>query len=387
MQIPIQYYFLIGAVLVLAAAIAVWFVRRGRKPAASASSYVDALKLLIEGHGDSAFVKLQEAVKSGIAPTHAYIKLGQLLRDRGEVSRALQIHQSLTVKTDLSRAEKIDLFMNLGADYASMGNAAKAASVLETAIRNLGLKDSEVHLTLARHQLALGDREKAYGTLQEARKLGGIGDRELALYMVTTADSLTEKGDTREARKMLQRALKHDPECAPCLLALGNLDEADGDFDGAIGHWKRVAALSFELSRPALDKLERTLFERGRFGEIEKVYDEVRAARANDEAVTAALAAFYEKQGRAEEAVQLLENFLSSNPGSLRVSMMLTSLYANHRDAETLRRFLEESSAYHPQSTSQYECQRCNFESTTMRWHCPRCNAFDSFFSNHNSES
>jgi lipopolysaccharide biosynthesis regulator YciM len=387
MQLPMQYYFFIGAGLVLVAVIAMWVLRRRRKPKVDAGAYVDALKLLVEGHNDSAYVKLQEAVRGGVAPTHAYVKLGELLRNRGEFSKALQIHQSLTVKTDLSRPEKVDLFMNLAADYASMGNHAKAASVLDTAIRNLNLKDPEVHLTLAGHQHALGDREKAYETLREARKLGGIGERELALYMVTAADTLLEKNEKREARRLLQRALKHDADCAPCLYALANLDASEGNFDGAIGRWKRVAALSSELSQPALDKLERILFERGRFGEIEKVYDEVRAARSQDETVAASLADFYEKQGRAEEAIQLLENFLSATPQSLRLSMILTSLYAKHRDADTLRRFLDEASARQPSAGREYDCRRCRFKSATMRWHCPRCNAFDSFSGNHQSEA
>ena len=87
--------------------------------------YIQALKLLVDGDKDAAFDRLQESVRSGSGPTDAYIKLGKLLRDRGELAKALQIHQSLTVKTDLSKNEKVELYMNLAADYARMENPEK----------------------------------------------------------------------------------------------------------------------------------------------------------------------------------------------------------------------------------------------------------------------
>lgn len=382
MQQPIEYYLLFGgAFLIIVAAIALW-LRKRRRPVTSGSPYVKALKLLVDGQPDEAFHRLQEAVKSGVAPTDAYIKLGELLRERGELNKALQIHQSLTVKTNLSRTEKIELFMNLADDYARMGNSRKAAAVLDSSIRNLGLRDATVYLTLAKHYNVLGEQEKAYDALREAQKLGAIGERELALFMTTVADALVEKGQNREARKMLLRAQKHDPNCASCLLSLGNLAERTNDLDEAIDNWKRVAILSPELSRMVVPKLERTLFDRGRFGEIERIYDDVRGARAGDESVTMSLAAFYDKQGRVDEAISLLEEFTNVFPGSVRASLMLTAFYAKHRDGDTLQDFLDKS-VRQPVAVYRYECEACHFNSSYMRWHCPRCNAFDSFSGNH----
>ena len=63
---------------------------------------------------------------------------------------------------------------------------------------------------------------------------------------------------------------------------------------------------------------------------------------------------------------------------SAAVSLLLASFYARYRDGETLERFLE-GSAKDPLVVDQYECQSCRLKSDKMRWHCPRCNAFDSF--------
>ena len=70
MQSPVQYYLLFGAAFIVVTAFIVYALRRSRPRAPSGNAYVQALRLLIEGHKDSAFFKLQEAVKSGTAPTH-----------------------------------------------------------------------------------------------------------------------------------------------------------------------------------------------------------------------------------------------------------------------------------------------------------------------------
>lgn len=382
MDLPIQYYLLIAGAIVLFVVVVVMRLRRPQPRMSSGSAYVEALKLLVDGDRNGAFFRLQEAVKGGTAPTDAYIKLGELLRERGDFGRALQIHQSLTVKTDLSRPEKVELFRNLAEDYAKTGNSKRAASVLESAIRNLNIKDARVYVTLARHYHMLGEGEKAYETLREAAKRGAIGDRELALYMATAADIQAGKGDVREARRTLQRGLKHDPECAPCLFVMGNVAEGQGDLDGAIEHWKRVAVLSPDLAATVMPRLEKTMFDRGRFGEIERVYNDIRNARTDDEEVTMALASFYDKQGRSDEAIALLEEFVTVRPECIRASLMLASLYARHRDSRTLEDFLDRSFE-EPDEDIHYQCRSCHYESERMRWHCPRCNAFDSFSRNH----
>jgi len=375
------YYYLVAAgaiVLVVVVVVSIAVRGKGRRNRRPGNPYVEALKLLVDGRRDEAFTKLQEAARVGFAPTDAYIRLGNLLRERGEVSKALQIHQSLTVKADLSRTEEIELYLSLAEDHAALGSSEKAVTVLEAAMRKLHLRDGDLHRTLARHFHVMGQHERAYNALREAKKLGGTTDRELALYMASVAETLLETGDRKDARKTLQRALKHDSNCAPCLLMLGDIAAEEEQLDTAITHWSQVAVLSPELAGTVLGKLAATLFEKGRFGDIEKIYKDVRAARAGDEAACLGLAAFYKKQGRGEEAITLLEEYLTLHPDSGAVSLLLASFYAKYRDAETLERFLD-GSAKDPLAVDRYDCPSCQFKSDKMRWHCPRCNAFDSF--------
>ncbi|UCH82866.1 MAG: tetratricopeptide repeat protein [Candidatus Latescibacterota bacterium] len=340
--------------------------------------YVTALKRMIDGDRDGAFLALQEAVKGGKAPTDAYIRLGNLLRERGDAGKAVQIHQSLTVKTDLTKEEKIELFLNLAEDYAHLGNSEKSIRILETAVKTLNIKDPAVFMKIAKQYHVLRNKEKSFEALREAKKYGGVGDRELALYLASSAERLLENGDSKEAKKLLQQGLKHDPDSAPALMMLGDIAETEDNIDEAISKWRRAAVLSPQLAGPALQKLERLLYERGKFSEIEKIYHDIRSARGGDETASLATAALYKKQGQDEKAIELLEEYLAVFPESIKGRLLLTSLYARHRDSDALDRFLDES-VRQSWETKPYVCQSCQFQSDAMRWHCPRCNAFDTF--------
>jgi lipopolysaccharide biosynthesis regulator YciM len=371
-------------IVVVILAVSASFMFSGRQQRRRVSDpYVAGLRSLVDGERDEAFVLLQKAIKTGKAPTDAYIRLGNLLRDNGDAGKALQIHRSLTVKPNLTRREKIELFINIAQDYSRLGNSGQAIAVLETALKNMGLKDPEVFRLLAREYHVSGKTEDAYRCLKELKRGHVVGDRELSLYLGTAGERLAEDNELKEARKLLQQALKHDSDNPSVRLALGNLEEKQNNQDNALDHWKRAAMASPELSAAALKSIEHVMFQRGTFGDVEKVYRDVLGARPWDEYATRALASFYKKQGRGEEAIEFLEEFRSMHPESIGSALVLTSLYATNKDAATLERFLEENESQATARNTQYECVECGFQSTSMRWHCPRCNVFDSFKEKH----
>jgi lipopolysaccharide biosynthesis regulator YciM len=348
----------------------------------SQDAYVDALRRILDGHADEAFRSLQASVRSGVAPTDAYIRLGNLLRERGDPARAAQIHQSLTVKDNLTRDEKVELYLGLADDYAALGKSEKSVKTLEAAAKSLNVRDHRVYVKIAKHYHVVGETEKAYESLKEARKHGALSERELALYLNTAAEGLMDRKDYKEARKVLHRALKHDPDCAPALLYLGDVEHVLGETDDSIEKWKRSAVLSPQLAEAALNRLEKVLFEKGRFGDIEQIYGDVRSARGGDEAATVAMASFLKKQGRGEEAIQFLEEYLAVFPDSTRAMLLLTSLYARYRDSDAIQHFLDDAIARSGRNKP-YICRACQFQSRAVRWHCPRCNSFDSFAIDH----
>lgn len=377
-------YIVAAVAVVLIFALSTAAVMRGRVGRERADDpYVAGLKAIIDGDRNGAYSSLQKSVKTGKAPTDAYVRLGRFLRDNGNPDKALQIHRSLTVKPNLTRREKIELFVNIAQDYSQLGNSGQAIRVLESAVSSMGLKDPEVFRLLAKEYNLVGKTEDAYRCLKEMKRAGTIGERELSLYLSTAGERLAEDGDLKEARKLLQQALKHDSENPVARLTAGNVEDKLGNEEGALDHWKEAALSSPELSVEALKNLERVMFQRGTFGDIERVYRDVLDARPWDEYATLALASFYKKQGRGDEAIEFLEEFRGMHPESVGPTVLLTSLYATHKGPDVLEKFLDENENDIAARSRHYACAVCGFQSTSMRWHCPRCNSYDSFGETH----
>ena len=161
------------------------------------------------------------AIKSGKAPVDAYIKLGELLREDGSPTKALQIHKSLTVKTDLGKKEKMELFINIARDYSKLGNSEQAVKVLNTATKISGVKDQRLLPMLAREYHVLGKTDESYKCLREMKREGAVGDRELSLYLCTAGEQKEDDDKLKDALKLYKNALKQDPKnpvAAPNLL-------------------------------------------------------------------------------------------------------------------------------------------------------------------------
>jgi len=196
------------------------------------------------------------------------------------------------------------------------------------------------------------------------------------------AENLHAEGKTKDAGRLIQKALKHDPDCPSALLLGGDFDLANGDVDAALEKWRRAALASTEIATEALGRLEKNLFERGRFNDIERVYKDIIAIRPADEAVVLELARFYRKQGKLKEAADLLKEHLSWHPEASSCTLLLLSIQAQEDDIDEIRNTISdirERSSF----TSVYVCGECGFHSDMMRWHCPLCNSFESFSAKH----
>lgn len=373
--------FLAGVIVALLIVGARWIVRREhheRKVERAADPYTEGLKLLVDGRKREAFVCLQEAVVAGAAPVDAYVRIGGMLRENGDANRALQVHKSLTVKSDLTREEKVAVYANVAEDYAALGHPERALETVETATRRAGLRDPSFSAIAARACHSLGRTEEAYEHLKELKKTGGTTDREIALYLVTVAEKDVEESRARDAKKTLQRALRHDGECAPALMALARLEEAADDVVDAIRLWREAARISADLAPAALRSLERALYQRGTFNEIETVYRDVLESRPTDEHAALGLASFYRKQGRMDDAMQLLEDYRGSNPGMAEGTLPFSSIHTARGHTDELETLLDRSDRMQLRDPV-YRCGACGHEAHEMRWHCPRCNRFDTF--------
>ena len=88
--------------------------------------YLEGLDLLISGHRKKAYKYFKEIIKQDTTNIKSYIKMGQIVRESKNPKQALKIHNSVSMRNDLSKYEKIELHKNISLDYYELKDIVHA---------------------------------------------------------------------------------------------------------------------------------------------------------------------------------------------------------------------------------------------------------------------
>ncbi len=364
----------IGAVFVF-----LYLQRRERRKSTIQSPYTEALHALLIGDQPRALQKLRQTVQGDTSNIDAYIRLGNLHIEMSEHARALKIHRMLTLRVDLTKAQRIEVYRALARDYTVMKDFPRA---LESLDQILQLSKQDVEALKAKQ--ALLEKQKNWAAAFEtAKKLqsvdGAISYRRLAILKVQEALALAEKGKEREGRLRLREAVKLDGTCPAPFLYWGNSYIREGRIEDAVNTWKKLLDKNPAHSYLVFQMLADNLFELGRFGEIEQIYREVLRSHPQNVHAYVALSKFLDKRGDQAESIAVLEDGLDKNPESLWLRRRLIRIYGELGNLDRLRTLSRDTLSRVMKEAYEFTCTECGFVTREALWHCPKCGALDSF--------
>jgi lipopolysaccharide biosynthesis regulator YciM len=393
--------------LLLFAAIACgwWLGRRGPRVAAAAagglpSQYYRGLNYLLDGRPDGAIDHFISALEVNSETLETHIALGNVLRRRGEVDRAIRIHENLLARPDLPEGQRHIAHLELARDYVSAGLLDRA----ETLFLDLVEESDEQRDTSRQHLVELYRSQSDWRqAIVQARALlpkrallrsGGTmappGSSQpvavqLAHFYCELAAELCESGDDEKARDQLKRALAADRHCVRASLQLARLEGRAGNHRAAIRVLEGVEEQDPDFlpeAIPILRECYRALGE-------EKALAAYLAACLDHHPSTPlvlAVADDIERDEGPEAARAFLTRRLSDVP-SLRGLLKLMRLpgaatsRAGDADRESadalsmlsvlLDRLIEERPVY--------RCNHCGFSAKVRLWFCPGCKYWGTF--------
>jgi lipopolysaccharide biosynthesis regulator YciM len=367
-------------ILVLAFAVLIFslvvLLQRRKRSAARRSRYIDALYALISGKKEEAYSLLASAVRNGEDAVDAYIQLGDLMRERGQADKALQLHRGLTVRSGLSFDDEKAIQLSIAEDLAALGRTDRAVTALETVRRKR--KDADVLSALHRLYHAQGDFESAYGAMKELSRMeGSITPRMRASYLTAIAFSLMEAGDDDEAGKYLDKARKEDPDCPGALYLSASLAMDKGNLDKAVRMWEKLLMLEMGYFPEVAALLEKALFESGRFDELEGILSRLLQKYPSDPLLLSSLARFYAKKGEILRGIDLLEGEGERVSRNKNLTVSLASLYIKSGRTDEGLSVLEENDRV-PTASGTWRCGSCGEAYGTSLGFCRACCSFDS---------
>ena len=149
---------------------------------------------------------------------------------------------------------------------------------------------------------------------------------QIARFLVYQGMDKLEKGQLKEAESQFQKAVKTSPEFGLPYLRLGDLFAENRDLVKAIENWEKFALLNPEEGRLVYSKIESALFDLGRFSEVEKFYERILEKDSSNLNALTKLANVLEEKGEHNNALNLIEDALSKNGGSIHARLMKLKL-------------------------------------------------------------
>ncbi len=336
-------------------------------------SYIQGLNYLLANKADKAIELFVELIKVDGDTIETHLALGNLFRSRGEVDRAIKIHQNLLAKPNLDQTQRVMAIKELAEDYLKAGLLDRA----ENLYREL-IEINPKNKTALKKLFELYSLEKSWReALTVAQKLVDLGDVESKIILTHSlceiAQSEITKGSLKQAQIYLNQALKVDEKCIRALLLLIDL------------HLRNHA---ISRARKLLDQLVKTSPE---FIELYLLpAREIYLQNGSLNQFLDFLHQQYSSNGKPAIAQEILDCLLTVEKHSELVAFLSQALQKTPSLSlyDFAFRYLQSRPQFQQQlmpglglgigSVTAYSnafvCQNCGYGSQTMQWHCPTCN-------------
>jgi len=370
-----------GGIVIIIFLVGIYLILRSpKKKKDAAVEYTTALNYLIIGEQNKALEKLRESVRLNTNNIDAYIKIGDLLREKGNADRAIKIHRGLTVRRDLTSGQKVEILKSLIKDYQAIEKYDRAILVCK---KLLELTHNEVwnqEILLQLYELS-GDWDKAFDVRKKIQKIKGEKDSQLlALYKVESGLKCIENGRERDGRIKFREGIKLDKRCPPAYLYLSDSYIRENRYDDALTELKKFSSHAPQMAYLGFTRIKDILYHEGIFGEVENIFESLLLNSPDNEAIRFSLADIYERKGELEKAIDLCNEELERNPESQQARCYLAEFLAgNGRNDEALHYALDLIKNLLAKEEDRYTCKICGFVSNEPKWRCPQCKEWNSF--------
>lgn len=364
--------------LVVALGIGFLLGRRERRAPErkSARDYFRGLNHLLNDGNDLALDSFVEAIAVDYDTVDTHLALGSLVRRRGEVDKAIRIHQNLLARPVLSHSHRTQTEVELARDYLAAGLLGRAENLLlELVQQDRAAKPIAQEMLMEIYERE-SDWAKAAEVGEQLLRTGQPVRAKLAHFQCERAEAALAAGDLREARALVNQGGDFDPGCARVNLVAGKLELAAGRYRDAKKRLRKARSQDPDLAAETLD------LYRAACQADERAYrDYLQECLAEGPAlqVVEVLGGLVEQEQGAQAARTFMMEQLLRNPSLGGFVMLLDRLQRDGEPLEMeqlamLRRFSQSLLA----KQFSFRCGECGFSGHTLLWLCPSCRTWGS---------
>jgi lipopolysaccharide biosynthesis regulator YciM len=344
--------------------------------------YMLGLNFLADNQVDQAIDELTQATSSGTDALEIQMILGNLYRAKGQVGRAVNVHQSLLQRPNLTRLEHAYVLLCLGLDFRHGGFVDRALEAFQEVVR----LDPENRYALVNLQKLFEEQQQWTDAARLREQIAQIDkgrnpqDQQILAFLRNQiGDAQAMTGDSAGAARAFAEAIDIDRRTAPAYLHLGDVREQQGNLPGAIEVWERLVKVLPDRAYLAFERLERAYATAGAPARFVELCRGLIASNPQDWRARLALSRHLADAGDHRAALDLLFAALPHNPHGLVVHQAIwQALTALGLDPQLVHRYtdLTRDAVFY---LDPHICVNCRYRSTELLWQCPQCHEWNTF--------
>jgi lipopolysaccharide biosynthesis regulator YciM len=354
-----------------------------RRTLRASPHFLQGLNFLVANPLDPAIDEFSRAASLSGARVDVHIILGNLYREKGQVGRAIQVHQQLLQRPRLTRAEHSSVLLCLGLDFKRGGFVDRAIETFNEVLR----LDADNRHALVNLEKLHEDQQQWDEACRIRERLASLDPPEqqarhrtiLAFLENELGVQARTRGAEADALRRFRSAIDLDPGAVPAHLNLGDLEAEQGRLGAAVAAWERLIEVTPDRAYLAFDRLAAAYPEQGEPDRFPALCRRLIDASPQDWRARLALARHHDAHGASHEALVLLFEALAINPHAITLHEAIWGTMSRLRlDPALVERYVavcREAVFYH----DPHVCLRCHYRSTELLWQCPHCHEWSSF--------
>ncbi len=344
--------------------------------------YIVGLNFLVTNQIDLAIEELNKAAESLGDALEIHLLLGSLYREKGQVARAINIHQSLLQRPRLTRLEQAHVLLCLGLDFKRGGFVDRALEAFNEVLK----LDHNNQYALLNIEKLHEDQHQWQEAYEVRRSLGSQPGAEdggsqaiLAVLENEMGLQAVARGDYAGAIARFQSAIDLDAGVVPAYLNLGDIYAREDKMAQAADVWEQVIDRASERAYLTFDRLSLAYGKLGSLDRFSQLCRKLIVKNPQDWRARLALARHLENADDPKGSLELLFEALVQNPHALNVHQAIWQVLARLDFERSLVQRYVELTRHAVFYMDPHICMRCRYRSTELLWQCPHCHEWNTF--------
>lgn len=344
-------------------------------PPRISADYIRGLNLVLNRRTDEALELFVQMAKVDEDTLETHFALGHLFRRRGEVERAIRVHENLLARPNLNEGQRHQALFSLAEDYLSAGLFDRAEQLFSELRDSTTLADAALEKLVGIYEREQ-EWQKAIDAHRKLEMLRGTKSSQVAHYYCELAEIARARGDRAAAREHLRNTVRSESGALRGTLIRATLAQEDGDAAQAIPLYEQVIAADRHFISEVLPRLLECHRVTGRGQDFETYVQGLLAKDASLHRDLAYAAILGDLTGSAVLR-RAVEQLVFEHPvlAKLVDADHLRTLEPDSRHAAIER--VAEGLRTIALANARYRCSNCGYSTQRFIWHCPSCKLWE----------